>query len=115
MRLERSNTNSFSNEEVLIWETILESIRQNFILVPTEEDSFIASKPIEGIKTMPHLVILFLLFKFNVPIDLMELHFDLSEKKLNEFKSRLCIGIHKNDTNLLRKIKICETFVAKRL
>ena len=115
MLLERSQSEvNITQNDIQKWELITESIKKNFILEPTIDDSFIASKSIEGVKTMPHLVILYLCFYFRIPIELMELHFDLTDKKLQEFISRLCIGIHKNDTNLLRKIQVCKSYVEQK-
>lgn len=116
MLLERSESEfTISQNDIRKWELITNAIKKNFILEPTIDDSFIASKSIEGVKTMPHLVILYLCFYFRVPIELMELHFDLTDKKMQEFISRLCIGIHKNDTNLLRKIQVCKSYVERKL
>lgn len=115
MVLGRSNRKDFTKREVHVWELILSSVKKNFVLEPTPEDSFVASKSIEGVKTMPHLVIFFLCYNFNVPIELMILHFDLTDKKFKEFSNRLCIGIHKNDVKLLRKIEICKSYIDRKL
>lgn len=115
MILERSKREEFTKDDVHKWELILVSVRKNFVLEPTIDDSFIASKSIEGVKTMPHLVIFFLCFYFNVPIEMMVIHFDLTDKKYNEFSNRLCIGLHKNDVKLLRKIDLCKNYVERKL
>lgn len=104
----------YSEDDIRLFELILLSVKKNFILEPTAEDSFVASKSIEGVKTMPHLVILFLVLHFKLPIALMYLNFDLTDKKYNEFFSRLCLGIHRNDVNLLRKIELCKSYVNRK-
>lgn len=98
----------FTDDELDTWNRIESSIKANFVLRATADDKFLAKKSIEGIKTLPHLVIMFLCKTHDVSDRLMILNMNLSEKKYNEFEKRLQSGVHKNEPNLLRKIRLCQ-------
>ena len=107
------NRRDFEKKEIETWNTIVNAIKKNFVLKPTLDDKFLAKKSIEGIKTLPHLVIMFLCKTHDVSERLMILNMNLTEKKYNEFDKRLQSGIHKNEPNLLRKIRLCQRFLTE--
>ena len=110
------NLRDFGKEEIETWNAIVNAVKFNFVLKPTIDDKFLAKKSIEGIKTLPHLVIMFLCKTHDVSDRLMIINMNLTEKKYNEFEKRLQSGIHKNEPNLLRKIRLCQRYLheAKR-
>lgn len=107
------NLRDFEQDEIETWNAIVNAIKYNFVLKPTIDDKFLAKKSIEGIKTLPHLVIMFLCKTHDVSDRLMIINMNLTEKKYNEFEKRLQSGIHKNEPNLLRKIRLCQRYLTE--
>lgn len=88
------------------------AVKSNFVLDDQPEDNFSADKPIEGIKTMPYLVILYLLKSYNIPVDLMFEHFNITDKSYRDFDKRLSRGLYRNNVKLLTKIKLCKNWLS---
>jgi len=103
--------NPYREKQSRKFDAILMAIKKNFILEANPDDDFYSKKAMEGTKTLPYLVMLFLIREYDLPVDFMYSHFYMTDKRMAEIDERLSLALHRNDVKLITKIKLCKNWI----
>ena len=95
----------------LRWLYLEQAIRKNFVLNPEKHKTWVASKIVEGVKTLPEMVITFVAMDMGYSKETIITNLGVSEKYLDDLIKRITVCVNTNEKKFIRKVRLVRGYL----
>jgi|TARA_Y100001937_G_C7134960_1_gene339473 hypothetical protein len=93
------------------WLVLEQAIRKNFVLHPDKDKTWVASKIVEGVKTMPEMVMTFVALDMGYDKETILTNLGVSEKYLDDLMKRITVCVNTNEKKFIRKVRLVRNYL----
>jgi len=95
----------------LKWSYLEQAVKKNFVLQRAKDKIWVANKIVEGVKTLPEMVITFVALDMGFSKKKIITNLGVSEKYLEDLIKRIKVCVNTNEKKFIRKVSLVRNYL----